>query len=103
MIQQTCHTISQLEERAQADRVSRYARRKTIQAIDQLIEEFEMLNLAEEVDVPGELRRRANRFIGETTNPLVRRPTDEIPIAEWMEALYQLQDTLMLPAEDEVD
>ena len=103
MIQDTCHTISRLEERAQADRASRYARRKTIRAIDQLIEEFEMLNLAEEVDVPGELRHRATRFIGGTTNPLVRRPTNEIPIADWMEALYQLQDTLMLPAEDEVD
>ena len=57
LIQATCMTISELQERAEADRDVRYARRKKIRAIDQLINDFEMLNLAEEVDVPGELRR----------------------------------------------
>jgi hypothetical protein len=33
----------------------------------------------------------------------VKRPCDEIPIADWMEALYDLQDTLMLPSEDDLD
>jgi len=62
-----------------------------------------MLNLADEVDVPGELRYRASRFIVDAAHPLVKRRSDEIPIADWMEALYDLQDTLMLPSEDEVD
>jgi hypothetical protein len=103
LIQDTCLTISELQERAEAERGARYARRKKIRAIDQLIDEFEMLNLADEVDVPGELRFRAHRFIFAAAHPLIRRPSDEIPIADWMEALYDLQDTLMLPGEDEVD
>jgi hypothetical protein len=103
LIQSTCMTISELQERAEADRDVRYARRKKIRAIDQLINDFEMLNLAEEVDVPGELKHRANRFIVAAAHPLVKRPCDEIPIADWMEALYDLQDTLMLPSEDDLD
>ena len=103
LIQDTCLTISALKERAVAERDARYARRRKIRAIDQLIEEFEMLNLAEEVTVPGELRYRASRFIVDAAHPLVKRSGAEIPIADWMEALYDLQDTLMLPGEDEVD
>jgi len=103
LIQETCLTISELKKRAESERDARYARRKKIQAIDLLISEFEMLNLAEEVDVPGDLRYRATRFIGSAAHPLAKRPTDQIPVADWMEALYDLQDTLMLPSEDEVD
>jgi len=103
LIQDTCLTISDLEIRAQADKDARYARRNKIRALDRLIDEFEMLNLAEEVDIPGELKHRASRVIGSASHPLVRRPVDEIPIADWMEALYDLQDTLMLPGEDDVD
>jgi hypothetical protein len=103
LIQDTCLTISVLQERAEAERDARYARRNKIRAIDQLIDEFEMLNLADEVDVPGELMHRATRFIVDASHPLIKRPSDEIPIADWMEALYDLQDTLMLPSEDEVD
>jgi hypothetical protein len=103
LIQDTCLTISALEERAEAERDARYARRKKIRAIDQLIDEFEMLNLANEVDVPGELRHRASRLIVGASHPLVKRSADAIPIADWMEALYDLQDTLMLPSEDELD
>jgi hypothetical protein len=103
LIQNTCTAISELQERAEADRDVRYARRKKIRAIDQIINDFEMLNLAEEVDVPGELRHRANRFIVAAAHPLVKRSYDQIPIADWMEALYDLQDTLMLPSEDDLD
>lgn len=102
-IQDTCLTISELEERAEADRDVRYARRKRIRAIDQIINDFEELNLADEVEVPGELRHRANRFIVDAAHPLVKRSAADIPIADWMEALYDLQDTLMLPGEDELD
>jgi hypothetical protein len=103
LIQNTCTTISELRERAEADRDVRYARRKKIRAIDQLINDFEELNLANEMDVPGELRYRANRFIVAAAHPLVKRPCDQILIADWMEALFDLQDTLMLPSEDDFD
>ena len=103
MIEQTCVTISELQVRARAERGARYARRNKIRAIDRLIDEFEMLNLADEVAVPGELRHRATRVISGGSHPLVNRPDQEIAISDWMEALYDLQDTLMLPGDDDLD
>jgi hypothetical protein len=103
LIAQTCVTISELEGQAEAERDARYARRNKIRAIDRLIDEFEMLNLADEVDVPHELRHRATRVIAGAAHPLASRPVQEIPIADWMEALYELQNTLMLPGEDDAD
>ena len=103
MIQETCLTISDLEQLASAERGVRLARRHQIHALDRLIDEFEMLNLADEVEVPGELRLRATRVIARAAHPLVRRTADEIPIADWMDALYDVQDSLMLPAEDDLD
>ena len=103
MIQETCVAISDLEGRAEVERDVRYARRRRIRALDRLIDEFELLNLADEVDVPGELRLRATRVIAGAAHPLVNRPVHEIPIGEWMDALYDLQDTLMLPGEDGLD
>ena len=103
LIQETCLTISELREQAVAEKDARYSRRRKIRALDRLIDEFEMLNLAEEVAVPGELRSKATQVIGSAAHPLAKRPAHEIPIADWMEALYDLQDTLMLPGEDDLD
>jgi len=103
LIQDTCVTISQLHLQAEAEKGARYARRNKIRALDRLIDEFEMLNLAEEVDVPGDLRVKAIQVIGNAAHPLAKRPAGEIQIADWMEALYDLQDTLMLPGEDDLD
>jgi hypothetical protein len=41
--------------------------------------------------------------MADTAHPLTQRTPEEIPIADWMEALYDLQDTLMLPGEDDID
>ncbi len=103
LIQETCLTISDLEVRAEAEKEARAARRNRIRALDRLIDEFEMLNLAEEAEVPGELRHRASRVMVSAAHPLARRPAGEIAIADWMDALYDLQDTLMLPPEDGFD
>jgi hypothetical protein len=103
LIQQTCLTISDLEVRAEAEKEARTARRNRIRALDRLIDEFEMLNLADEVEVPGELRLRAIRVMLSAAHPLARRPATEIAIADWMDALYDLQDTLMLPCEEDLD
>ncbi len=100
LIQETCLTISELEQRALAERDARAARRNKIRALDQLIDEFELLNLAEEVEVPGDLRHKAARAIAGAAHPLAQRPPHEVRIADWMEALYELQDTLMIPGED---
>ncbi len=57
MIEQTSVQISALRERWHAERELRYARRNRIRHIDRLLDELEMLNIAEETQLPIELRR----------------------------------------------
>lgn len=102
-IRSTCDTILQLEREWQVERSQRYARRNKIRYIDDLINEFEMLNLAEEADIPVELSARVVKLVHLEGHPIKQRPSHEVAIAEWMEALYDVQDTLMLSVEDELD
>lgn len=103
MIQETCSVITELGERATAETRARYARRNKIRYIDDLINEFEQLNLAEEPEVPVELHIRAVRLIEHEAHPLAsREDPDEVRVVDWMEALYDVQDTLMVPFEDDV-
>ena len=55
MIQETCVEIGELEARWTSLREARNARRQKIRYIDELIDAFEKLNLADEVEVPYEL------------------------------------------------
>ncbi len=102
MIEETCFVIGALEEFYEAERVARCARRNKIRHIDQLIDELEVLNLADELEIPLELKARVATFLGGERHPVVDRCVDEIAISEWMEALYDIQDTLMVPLEEEV-
>ena len=52
MIQETCVEIGELEARWTSLREARNARRQKIRYIDELIDAFEKLNLADEVEVP---------------------------------------------------
>ena|SRR5579884_657521 len=101
MIQETSVEISALERHWIAEKRARAARRDRIHAIDDLIEELEKLNLADEAEVPVELRGRAYRVVLEERHPLAQRQSDEIAIAEWMDALYDVQDTLMFASEED--
>ena len=103
MIEETCRVIDELEQHYEAERVARYARRNRIRYIDELLDEFEMLNLAEESVIPLDLKARAATFLAAERHALIERPVDEIEIVDWMEALYDVQDTLMLPFEDDMD
>ncbi len=78
----------------------RYARRNRITAIDALLEEFEQLNLAEEESAPADLLGRAQSLVVMESHPLAERHPREVSIADWMEALYDIQDTLMLPLDE---
>ena len=100
MIQETCVEIGALEDRWVRVREAQHARRNRIRAIDELIEEFEKLNLADERDVPIELRGRVMALIQTEEHPLSRRSAERLPIAEWMDALYDLQDSLMFGSEE---
>lgn len=106
MIEQTSVQISALRERWHAERELRYARRNRIRHIDKLLDELEMLNIAEETQLPTDLALRVQRLAGEMDHPLANRGLEDISIPESMDALYDLQDGLMLTlegVEDEED
>ena len=102
MIQETCVEIGELEARWTSLREARNARRQKIRYIDELIDAFEKLNLADEVEVPYELVGRAVALVSDDRLVAGRVP-DELMISEWMDALYEVQDTLMFTAEDDSD
>lgn len=103
MLQETCARIDELQGFWAGELRARYARRNRLHEIDELLNQFEMLNLADEARVPDELRRRMVLLVRAQAHPLAERPPEEIGIAEWMEALYDLQDGLMVRFEDDID
>ena len=103
MIKETCLQIIETEEQLAAEQQARTARRRKIQGIDQLLNEFEMLNLADEYEIPVELAGRVKHLVAHEAHPVALRPSEEVTITDWMEALYDVQDTLMIPFEDEFD
>jgi hypothetical protein len=102
MIQETCVEIGELEARWTSLREARNARRQKIRYIDELIDAFEKLNLADEIEVPYELVGRAVALVSRDALVAGRRP-DQLMISEWMDALYEVQDSLMFTAEDDSD
>lgn len=103
MIQETCVRIDQLQDFWEAELASRYARRNKIRQIDELLEQFELLNLADEQMIPADLQRRVAEFVRAEAHPLGVRSPDEVGIADWMEALYDVQDGLMVHFPDDID
>ena len=99
MIEQTSVQISTLRERWHAERELRYARRNRIRHIDKLLDELEMLNIAEETQLPADLALRVQRLAEEMDHPLADRPLEDLGIPESMDGLYDLQDRLMLTLE----
>ncbi len=96
MIQETSVQITALRERWHVEREMRYARRNRIRHIDRLLDELEMLNIAEETQLPAELAVRVQQLAAEMEHPIGDRPPEVLTIAESMDALYDLQDGLML-------
>jgi hypothetical protein len=103
MIQETCVEIGELEARWTSLREARNARRQKIRYIDELIDQFEKLNLADEIEVPYELVGRAIALVSNDDHLIAGRSPDQLVISEWMDALYDVQDSLMFTAEEESD
>src|SRR3989440_1981570 len=97
------HKISSLRERRQTDCKMRKARRNRIRHIDRLLDELEMLNIAEETQLPADLAVRVQQLAAEMEHSLGNRAAEDITIAESMDALYDLQDGLMLTLDGVVD
>ncbi|MHB8489864.1 MAG: hypothetical protein ACYDC4_11875 [Candidatus Dormibacteria bacterium] len=94
--------IGELEARWTSLREARNARRQKIRYIDELIDQFEKLNLADEVEVPYELVGRAAALMSPDAQ-LAGRSPQELMISEWMDALYDVQDSLMFTSEEDSD
>lgn len=103
MIQETCTRIEQLEDFWTSEIRARHARRNKIREIDDLLNQFEMLNLADEHTIPADLRVRVATFIRAEDHPLSERAAGTVPIQDWMEALYDVQDGLMIRFPDDID
>ena len=63
MIQETCTRIEELEDYWTSEIRARHARRNKIRDIDDMLNQFEMLNLADEQVDPAELRQRVAAFV----------------------------------------
>ena len=103
MIQETCTRIEELEDYWTSEIRARHARRNKIHAIDEMLNQFEMLNLADEQVIPTELRERVAAFVRVEDHPLGRRNPATVDIPDWMEALYDVQDGLMIRFPDDID
>jgi hypothetical protein len=103
MIQETCTRIEELEDFWTSEIRARHARRNKIREIDDLLNQFEMLNLADDPIVPRELGFRVAAFIRAEEHPLSQRSPETVPIQDWMEALYEVQDGLMIRFPDDID
>lgn len=100
-IAETSHEISKLIEVDHSTRQERSARRNKILFIDRLLNDLEQLNIAEEDEVPSVLRGQCRKLLIREGHPLGRNRPEEVSIAEWMDALYDVQDGLMFTIGDE--
>jgi hypothetical protein len=103
MIRATSLEITDTHHRWQAEMESRYARRNKIRYIDHLLNELEMLNLGEVASMPMGLRREVKEFLEANAHILGNRSMRGLTIAQSMDALYDIQDSLLLGSEDDED
>jgi hypothetical protein len=101
MIQEACAMIERVEARERRSREAKYGRRNRIRYIDRLLNELEMLNLAEETRVPERLAMELGRLISETEVVEVSHQPRLESVNEAMDVLYELQDSLMFNETDE--
>ena len=99
MIEEACIAIESVEARDRRLREAKYARRNRMRYIDQLLNELEMLNLAERRELPQPLSGAVARLLADITpSGVACRPGTVI---EAMDLLYEIQDGLMLTSPDE--
>jgi hypothetical protein len=95
MIKQANIAIERMSERERRLREMKYARRNKMRYIDRLLNELEMLNLADQQVMPRALSVAVDQVLEDAdVEDLVdqRKPDSVI---EAMDLLYEIQDTLM--------
>ena len=101
MIQEACAQIERVEARERRSREAKYGRRNKIRYIDRLLNELEMLNLADESRVPERLAIELDRLMAESqVIEMARQPRPD-RVNEAMDVLYEIQDSLMFNETEE--
>jgi hypothetical protein len=96
MIKEASIAIDRLSARDRRLREMKYGRRKRMHYIDKLLNELEMLNLADKSQLPPALGDAVDRVVEDTAAELdtvEQRKTDSV--TEAMDILYEIQDSLM--------
>lgn len=92
--------IERVEARERRSREVKYGRRNKIRYIDRLLNELEMLNLADENRVPERLAIELDRLMAESRAVETRQPRPD-SVNEAMDVLYEIQDSLMFNESEE--
>jgi hypothetical protein len=101
MIEEACAMIERVEERERRSREVKYGRRNRIRYIDQLLNELEMLNLADVSRVPEQLAIELDRLMVESRALEPARQPRPDSVNDAMDVLYEIQDSLMFNEGDE--
>ena len=96
MLEDACVEIEVLTEKDRQDRAQKYARRNRMRYIDQLLNELEMLNLADQAKMPDRLSTAVDQLIEETKAAEIRGARSVATVPDAMDVLYEIQDSLML-------
>jgi hypothetical protein len=95
MIKQASHAIEHMTAREKRIQRAKYARRNKMHHIDRLLNELEMLNLADQRQMPPVLSVAINKVIEESPEVTVLAQAKPGSVMEAMDALYEIQDSLM--------
>jgi len=95
MIEEACVAIEDIEERERRAREIKYGRRNRIRYIDRLLNELEMLNLADETQVPERLATELGRVMADSAVVALVQQARPESVTEAMDVLYEIQDSLM--------
>ena len=95
MIEEASIAIKQLSERDRRAQEYKYARRNRMRYIDRLLNELEMLNLADQTQTPSALMMAVDQLIEEADLEEAEEPRQSGTIIKAMDALDDIQDSLM--------
>ena len=95
MLEDACVEIEVLTEKDRQERANKYARRNRMRYIDQLLNELEMLNLADQPKMPDRLSVAVDQLIEETRAAEIRVARRVATVPDAMDVLYDIQDSLM--------
>ena len=95
MIKQASRAIEHMTARERRVQRAKYARRNKMHYIDKLLNELEMLNLADQRLMPPVLSVAINKVIEESPEVVVLAQAKPGSVMEAMDALYEIQDSLM--------